>query len=322
MTIWKQGPFYPDLGKNVVELPNEVHPGPSDAMIKIDGFNVQPDENGDFIHGSNGVAYAEDELDAINTYAIVRMVINLYEDLLGKPIQWSWWENGKGDPLLIKIRNNDINARFIKEYKCIELDYYGPYKNWTYNCRSADLIAHETGHAILDSILPQFNNGSTETRGIGEAFCDLSAMFWVLSQKDLCEHVIKENGGDLTKESILTLFGVGYGYSQNKYKELRSAINCKKYSINSKVSYDYCQVLVCVLYQLLVLLFTDNLSEFINNSDRLYQSGKEWMRNIVAVFLKNSNSNVTLPIFIKNVVKEFQGGGREIEKHFSRNKFY
>ena len=154
MIIWKQGQFYPELGKKVVELPNKVEPGPSDDMIKIDGFQVQPDKDGNYTFGTDGRPYTDDELDAINTYAVIRMVINMYEELLGRPIHWSWWEDGKGEPLLVKIRNNDINARFIKEYRCIELDYYGPYGDWTYNCRSVDLIAHETGHAILDSILP------------------------------------------------------------------------------------------------------------------------------------------------------------------------
>ena len=252
MIIWKQGQFYPNLGKKVVELPNKIKSGPSDAMIKIDGFDVNPDENGDYIQGAHGVSYTEDELDAINTFAVIRMVINMYEELLGRTIQWSWWEDGEGDPLLVKIRNNDINARFIKECKCIELDYYGPYGDWIYNCRSVDLIAHETGHAILDSILPHLNEGNTETRGIGEAFCDLTAMFWILSQKDLCKHVIGETEGDFSKYSILSLFGVGYGSTATQFKELRSVLIDPNSPVQCTVSYDYSKVLIGALYEMLI----------------------------------------------------------------------
>ena len=60
MIIWKQGPFYPDLGKKVIELPNQIDPGPSDTLIKIDGFNVLPDVDGNFVVGSNGKPYTED----------------------------------------------------------------------------------------------------------------------------------------------------------------------------------------------------------------------------------------------------------------------
>jgi len=279
MTIWKQGQFYPDLGKKVVDLPNKVNQGPSDPMIKIDGFHVLPDQDGNFIEGGE-INYNEDELDAIHTYAIVRMVINLYEELLGKSIYWSWWKDGKGDPIIVKIRNNDINARFIKEQKCIELDYYGPYGNWTYNCRSVDLIAHETGHAILDSILPHLNEGSIESRGIGEAFCDLTAMFWILSQKDLCKHVIEETDGDLSKNSILTLFGVGYGYKVNNYRELRSAINNVNIRKDQYSPYEYSQDLIGWVYEILTELMYGERHLNFRDTEKLYQLGNYWKKSI------------------------------------------
>ncbi|MCK5367802.1 MAG: hypothetical protein KAQ62_04595, partial [Cyclobacteriaceae bacterium] len=252
MIIWKQGPFYPDLGKKVIELPNQIDPGPSDTLIKIDGFNVLPDVDGNFVVGSNGKPYTEDELDAIHTYSIIRMVVNLYEDLFGKTIQWSWWSDGLRDPLLVTIRNYDINARFIREHKCIELDYYGREKSLIYNCRTVDLIAHETGHAILDSLKPSWSKGNVETKSLGESFCDLTAMFIILSQKDLCKLVIEETKGDLTKNSILTLFGVGHGYEKNQYKEIRTAINQEIYNKEEWNSYDYSQVIVGLVYDILV----------------------------------------------------------------------
>lgn len=315
MTIWKQSPFYPDLGKKVVTLYNKVDPGPSDPTVKIDGFHVLPDRDGNFIEGGE-MNYSEDELDAIHTYAIIRMVINMYEEMLGRPIHWSWWENDKGEPLIVKIRNNDINARFIKEYKCIELDYYGPHKNWTFNCRSVDLIAHETGHVILDSILPHLNEGNSESRGIGEAFCDLTAMFWILSQKDLCEEVIRETNGNLSNLSFLTLFGVGYGYEENQYKELRNAINEKKYIVDSKISYDYSKVLVGTLYDILGDLFSKNKSDIKkDDSQNLFLSGQYWMKLIINAFLKDPS---TLREFEQNFLPEFDDRRINIKKHFKR----
>ena len=77
MIIWKQGPFYPELGKKIVELPINAKAGPSDDLIIIEGFSVEPDANGNFVEGVNREPYSEDDLDAINTYAIIRIVINL-----------------------------------------------------------------------------------------------------------------------------------------------------------------------------------------------------------------------------------------------------
>lgn len=306
MTIWKQSPFYPELGKKEVELPNMVESGPADALISMDGFNVLPDRNGNFVDGGE-MNYSEEKLDAIHTFAIIRMVINMYEELLGKPIHWSWWKNSEGEPLTVKITNNGINACFIKEKSCIELDFYGPHGNWIHNCRSVDLVAHETGHAILDSILPHLNDGNLVAEGIGEAFCDLTAIFLVLSQKDLCEHVIYETGGDLDKPSILSLFAVGYGYEKNRFKELRNASVVDPYFDETSSAYKIGQVLTGIFYGHLKELFskTDQYS-MLNNSEKLFLVGKEWKERVFGQFAGLTNEDISYNQFKNKIEEEFQ----------------
>lgn len=306
MIIWNQGEFYPGLGKKVVELDNDVNPGPSDSLIKIDGFNVYPGKDDHFIEQTDGTPYSEDELDAIHTYATTRMVINLFEKLFEKPIQWSWWKDGEGDPLFIKIRSNDIHARFIREQKCIELDHYGPKDRLIHNCRCVDLIAHETGHAILDSLIPHLNAGNVETKGIGEAFCDLTAIFMVLSQKDLCACVIEETKGDLMQSSILSLFGVGHGDAQNQFKEIRNAINNTTYKSDAWASYDYSQVLIGVLYEILITLFEVNRASAQNDVENLYRSGQQWMKVIVRIFLDSPVPNSGVTDFGQQLIRVFE----------------
>ena len=99
LRVWRQGQFYPELGKKVIELSYDVRPGPSDNQINIEGFNVQADNGGNFLAGN----YNEDEEDAINTYGTARQVIDLYEDLLGEKIRWSWQKEGESEPLRIRI---------------------------------------------------------------------------------------------------------------------------------------------------------------------------------------------------------------------------
>ena len=197
--VWKQGKALPFLGKKILTFDHKINAGPSDHRIKVPGFDVKPDANGDFISD----AYSEDEFDAVNTFGIARYILDLYEKSLGKSIPWSWEKGAFSEPISIYIRNNDINARYRRDGKCIELDYFGPYENWTYYCRSADIIAHETSHAILDSLKPLWESSDVETRGMAEAFCDLSAMFFITSQKDLCEEVIRETNGDPGKKNII-----------------------------------------------------------------------------------------------------------------------
>ena len=53
-----------------------------------------------------------------------------------------------------------------------------------YTCRSLDIVAHETGHAILDGLKPAWMSStrSPQTGALHEAFGDLTAIFLSLSQ--------------------------------------------------------------------------------------------------------------------------------------------
>ncbi len=304
--IWKQGPFYPELGKKIVELPINAKAGPSDDLIIIEGFSVEPDANGNFVEGVNREPYSEDDLDAINTYAIIRIVINLYNDLFGKAIKWSWWEKGNKDPLKVRIRNNDINARYLKEQKCIELDFYGPFNKWTFYCRTVDIIAHEAGHAILDSLKPMWENGDTEARGLVEAFCDLTAMFVILKQIDLCEYVIMETDGDFSKNSILTSFGVGHGFDERPNSEIRNALNDKKYIRNHESAYHYSEVVVGLLYDLLCNLIIDNSCNEEIKSVNLRKCGQIWIAGVFNAFISCDSEKPTLVEFGNNLLEIFE----------------
>jgi hypothetical protein len=209
----------------------------------------------------------------------------------------------------------------LKEYQTIELDYYGPYNNWVYNCRTVDLVAHETGHAIIDSLKPEWEKGDAETRGIAEAFCDLTAMFLILSQKDLCDVVMTETGGDITKSNILSLFGVGHGSEENPNKEIRNAINKITYKENHWNTYSYGEVIINLFYGMLIdqLLIDNNGHE--RSSDILYKLGSEWIKNIVNIFLNCDNQNPRIAEFSRLLIDTNSFKNEYIKKRFNRIKF-
>jgi len=313
MTIWKQGPFYPELGKKNIMLANKVCPGPSDELVQIDGFTVLPDADGNFIEDANKSGYSEDALDAIHTYAIVRTTINLYEELLEKTIEWSWWHADSKDPLKIKIRNCDINSRFIKEQKCIELDYYGPSDRLVYNCRSVDLVAHEVAHAIFDTFRPNWSKGSAETRGLEEAFCDLAPMFFILSQPDLCAAVISENRGDLTKDSLLSLFGVGHGFEDQPKKAIRNASNSVTYKNGDWNWYTYAELVIGLFYDVLADMFEIVKGRYNNDEESLFHAGKVWMGKLIKCYKRCGVHGSTISEFCQIMCLEFDG--QNIKKH-------
>lgn len=320
VAIWNQGAFYPELGKKVIEFDHPINSGPADDRVRIVGFNVLPDENGDFIAGPQAEPYSIDELDAIHTFGIIRYILKMYENNLQQKIRWSWESEGNLHPLNVYIRNNGINARYVKSAQCIQLDYFGPYKNWTYYCRSVDIIAHETGHAILDALKPEWENGSAETRGIAEAFCDLTAMFVVTTQLDLCEIVLRENNGDFQKNSILSLFGVGFGSAENGKAAIRNAINSKKYKEGYEFSYEYGEVLTGALYETLIAMAHTKTTSI--RAKDLFSVAKIWQMGILRSYISCNSDNATIKEFGEKLMEYLPDFAEIIQKIFTERRLH
>ncbi len=302
MTIWEQGPFYPGTGKKIVEFPCPIDPGPSDCMIKIEGFNIQPDQNGNFIDANS---YSDEELNVIHTFAVMRMTIDLFDELLEQTVKWSWQKSGDASPVTVRITNNDINARYLKEQKCIELDYFGPPKKRIYNCRTTDFVVHETAHAILDGMKPAWEKGDIETKGVTEAFSDLAAMFWILSQPDMCAKVIKETGGNLHQDNMLSLFGAGHGFDENPMKCIRNAFNHMTYDKMAWNSYDFSTVLTGLLYDLLLLIFHEKKT-YSHPAKALYLAGGQWMKTVVQAYQNAPSDGASLAHIITFITRSWK----------------
>ena len=222
MLVWGQEPSNKALGRRTVTLPQKVGIGPSDPQIEIAGFQVKPDDNGDFVHGNKNGPYSEDESDAIHTYTIIRMVLNMYQGLLGKELKWAWNQNGNINPVKVYLRYTDVHSSYASTQEALMFGHYRSGDQLMYDCRSVDLVAHETGHALLDSLKPKWHSTGGEVPGIIESFCDLTSMFLILSQLDMVKYMISQTKGDLKKRNILAVFGDSYGFQD---KELRNVFN-------------------------------------------------------------------------------------------------
>jgi len=316
--IWKQGPFYPELGKKIIELPYRVNPGPSDSQVVISGHHVQPDSQGNFLD----CEYSDEEQDAIHTYGIVRMVIDMYEKLLGKSIVWPWNKDGTSVPLQVLINGDGTNCRYVAEEGTVLLDKYGFEPTRIHNCRTVDLVAHETAHAIIHSLKPEWRNGTPETRGIVEAFCDLTAMFWILSQEDMCTEVIKETKGDLRKSNMLSLFAAYHNFDGHSNKEIRNALNKTTYKRDFWDPYFYDRLLVGLLYDVLVEQICSTSKEIIEVAVQLFEKGEKWKREIFNTFLLCRKEETSLMEFFEFLQQIDERGSGLLKRHLKGEKLF
>ena len=220
-------------------------------------------------------------------------------------------------PLQLIIRNNDINSRFLPKQKRVELDYYGPSEKRIYNSRTVDLVAHEVAHAIIYSVLPDWEHSTPETRGMEEAFCDLAPMFMILKFRELASVVVTETNGYLDRSSILSLFGVGHGYDL-PHKAIRDALNNRTYNREESNPYSFASVLVGGLYDLLVQMYHAISME--DDVDRLQEAGRVWMMAIGKTYLLCHREESTLKEFVLLLKEQLHEYEDEIDKIFRSRK--
>ena len=110
------------------------------------------------------------------------------------------WQPG---PVLSVIldEGEDLNAFYDR--KALNF-FHGPDGKGgvVFSGESPDIVCHELGHGILDSLRPElFNTASLEVPAFHEAFADVSALLTALQVPEVRDAVLKETSGHLDRNS-------------------------------------------------------------------------------------------------------------------------
>ena len=230
--IWKQDPSVDEIGTRKAYLPGVVLDGPRDARIAPGQPSttwVSPNAFGDFV-----TQPGTREFDAVHTFAVVRQVLTMYQRALAvagspSPLPWAWNSASNIEPLQLFPHglSNTMNAYYSRNENCLRFGDFVPggSKARVYTCRSLDIVAHETGHAILDGIKPGWlmADQPPQTGGLHEAFGDLTAIFLVLSHLDQCEAVIAQTKANLHDKTFLADIAEQFGLALGRPNGLRNA---------------------------------------------------------------------------------------------------
>ncbi|MEQ8172335.1 MAG: M36 family metallopeptidase [Candidatus Eremiobacterota bacterium] len=200
-----------------------ITPGPDNERIDTNG-DVKPRSDGNFIYSPE-----EPEFINVQTFVTVDKVINMTEKFLGKKIPWSF---GRDKIIINPDKGVMANAFYNKKDGTLNFFHFKDKKTGQtiQTGKSFDIGAHETGHARLDGMKPNFLKWNIETEAIHEAFSDIISMLASLQEDKVCELFLKETGGDFRKENLLSRIGEQFGQSVMGKPSIRSAINSYTYS--------------------------------------------------------------------------------------------
>jgi len=262
--IWKQDPSVPDIGTRKAYLPGVVLAGPRDARIAPGEPGiaaVEPNAFGDFVTQPD-----TPQFDAVHTFAVVRQTLTMYQRALGAagdtmPLPWQWNSSADTTPLRVFPHGlpNVMNAFYSRTQGCLKFGDFIPTgaTERVYTCRSFDIVAHETAHAVLDGIKPGWLQADAppQTGGLHESFGDLTAIFLALSQLDQCDAVIAQTKAHLHDKSFLTDIAEQFGTALGNSTGLRNADNDVRLGEAGTQVHAISQVFTGAVYDVLADLF-------------------------------------------------------------------
>jgi len=257
--IWKQDPSVRSVSVRPAYIHTQVDDGPSDSQIEIrDLPMVSPDVDGDFLFDPT----TPEAFDAVHTYAIVRQTLTMYQRRLSRKLGWQWNEGGDTTPISVFPHGGQgLNAFYSRADRALRFfigKQPGSNGEEVFACRSLDVVAHEAGHAVLDSLKPRWLGffNPPQTGGLHESFGDLTAIFLILSQLDLVEHIIAQTKADLHRNNILAELAEELGSALGRPTGLRNADNDLKLSEVSSEVHDISKVFTGGIYDVLADAFS------------------------------------------------------------------
>jgi len=199
----------------------------------------------------------------VNAWATVQRVLEFYEDAqaLGRAVPWGFDGNRL---IVVPHAGYGENAFYDRGSKSLQFYYFGDTDRPGYTCLSHDIIAHETGHAVLDGIRPLYNHASSvQTSAFHEFIGDLTAILLALFNNDIRHRLAETTGGDLRAAGPLAGLASQFGQVVAGRPYLRSAINeLTMGEVGSSLSpHTVSQVLTGAMFDILISIAAKHMAK-------------------------------------------------------------
>lgn len=154
--------------------------------------------------------------------------VNFWENFLPASASWR-----TGPRLPVTLDQGVFPGSFYRREIGLEFFHDSANGQTIFACESPELVCHELGHAILDTIRPEiYNVLAFEQAAFHEAFGDISALLCMLQLTQVRSAVLAETGGSIQRDSRVSRFAESFGWllhqknpSLSSAQSLRNAAN-------------------------------------------------------------------------------------------------
>jgi hypothetical protein len=216
---------------------------------------------------------------AVSVFGTVLKTMTMFEeeDALGRELRWAF----DAPQLLVVPRAGEwANAFYQRESHSLQFFFVSrpdDPREKVYTGLSRDIVAHETGHAILDGIAPDLYNALTpQSLALHEAIADLTALLMAIRSPTLRDAVLRQ-AGSIEDTTAFTRIAEEFGQvipGQGSLRSLRDVKNRRTLDPNdTSVDADgrpnrvarnephrLSEVLTGALYEVLTALYHEHLA--------------------------------------------------------------
>lgn len=257
----------------------------------------------------------EKDYKNLNCHFVICNLLNYYQTILnnidGKNLK-PWFNN---NPLLVDpFAGIGLNAYYDRKSLIFLYKNSLFKKRVVYTCDSVDIVSHELGHAILDSLRPDFwNMQSLEIWSFHEAFADISAFINVTNSDIIIEKMFEETNFDLKKSNIASRIGEDLASSiletRNQLRDLTEEV---VYSSFNKTNnpHEYGRIFSCCWYLTLVEIYNFEINNGIVPINAFKIAKEECysslIKSIKVAPCHKDFFNIISKIFILNIKEKYK----------------
>jgi hypothetical protein len=196
--VYPQDPFVGEPEVRVMQA-RDIRPGLVNSRVRVrDSYAdpAQPDADGNYLYWHD-----TPEFDQVNCFYYATFTLRMYERYARRELPWSFpLPRIDVDP----HAGDGANAFYSEQDRLVGF-YSFQVDGKTFNAaQSADVISHETAHAVLDGLRDLHN----ESFGLGptafhEGFGDMTAVLVALHDDSLITRVLNVTNGDMRLDNFI-----------------------------------------------------------------------------------------------------------------------
>jgi hypothetical protein len=194
-----------------------------------------------------------------------------------------------------------------------------------FTCRSLDIVAHQTGHAILDGLKPQWISlaNPPQTGGLEESFGDLLGIFLTFSQMDWVESVIAHTCANLHDKAFLVDLADEFGSALGRPNGLLNADNNITLSQVGTDVHALSQVFTGAIYDILADIFAlERYPAQTDDAALLYAVGQYVCSLVLRAIIQAPAAAATFADVANKMLQIAAADGKPVQyRNFIRNRF-